>query len=273
MEPPKPPGYIDGEHHSAHVQTVAALRRAGQIREAEALLKRLVDAVEEEVRATSDGVAPWPYEQLAILYRKQKQYDSEVEILERYARAKKAPGATPGKLARRLEEALLLKEEGLGPQIRALRAKRAAAKEVTVNTVLGEVTIKNPQHRSIALIAYSQAEEHLMWYYDVYRREVLARAIDNLNAYLAGRRQRSGWSDSYFEFIQRAPLLLRGLPQERDMAVQQNRSRRERKEVQVLGTYGSREEAERAAEWLQVNFEPTLNAGWLDVQVVSIPES
>ncbi len=50
-------------------------------------------------------MASWYYEQLAILYRKEKQYDNEVEILERYERQPKAPGAGPEKLADRLMKA------------------------------------------------------------------------------------------------------------------------------------------------------------------------
>jgi hypothetical protein len=50
-------------------------------------------------------VAPWYYEQLAILYRKEKQYQQEVAILERYASKPKAPGVGPEKLAARLEKA------------------------------------------------------------------------------------------------------------------------------------------------------------------------
>lgn len=51
------------------------------------------------------GVAPWYYEQLAIIYRKEKQYRKEVEILERYERQVKAPGAGAQKLANRLVKA------------------------------------------------------------------------------------------------------------------------------------------------------------------------
>jgi len=68
---------------------------------------KLVDETEKEAKSQGEGwgVAPWYYEQLAILYRKEKQYDNEVEILERYERQPKAPGAGPEKLADRLMKA------------------------------------------------------------------------------------------------------------------------------------------------------------------------
>ena len=54
-----------------------------------------------EGRSTTWSVAPWSYEQLAIIYRK-KRYAEEVSILERYASQPKAPGVSPKKLGERL---------------------------------------------------------------------------------------------------------------------------------------------------------------------------
>jgi len=63
-----------------------------------------------EGRSNSWGVSPWYYEQLAIIYRKQKKYTDEVSILERYERQPKAPGIGPKKLAERLIKARELLE-------------------------------------------------------------------------------------------------------------------------------------------------------------------
>ena len=52
------------------------------------------------------GGAAWYYEQLAILYGKQKRPREELGILERYAAQRHAPGVKPAKLAERLEKAL-----------------------------------------------------------------------------------------------------------------------------------------------------------------------
>ena len=74
------------------MEEVKQLKRDGKLQEAEALLIELVKATEAEDREDRRGVAPWYYEQLAIIYRKRKDYASEVRILERYAKQKHAPG-------------------------------------------------------------------------------------------------------------------------------------------------------------------------------------
>lgn len=83
------------------------LNRDGRYDEAIELLTKLVDATESESQAAGPGlgVGPWYYEQLAIIYRKQKRLDDEVAILQRYAGQPKAPGVGPSKLAERLEKA------------------------------------------------------------------------------------------------------------------------------------------------------------------------
>jgi hypothetical protein len=95
-------GFVDGRHYTAYVEDVRTLKRSGQLEKAIALLLRLVDATEAEAGAKRWGVAPWYYEQLAILYAKTKQLDAEIKILERYAAQRKAPGAGLSKLAERL---------------------------------------------------------------------------------------------------------------------------------------------------------------------------
>jgi hypothetical protein len=98
----KKPGFVDGKHYTEYVSTVRDLKRSGDLTAAERLLLRLIDATEAEARAEGWGVAPAYYEQLAILYSKQKTQEKERAILERYERQAKAPGATPGRLAERL---------------------------------------------------------------------------------------------------------------------------------------------------------------------------
>ena len=62
-----------------------ALKRAGDYADAERLLLALVGATENEARANRWPVALEYYNQLAIIYRKTKQPDKELQILERYA--------------------------------------------------------------------------------------------------------------------------------------------------------------------------------------------
>ena len=78
-------GLYKGRHYTTYVEEVNALKRAGDYADAERLLLALVGAAENEARANRWPVAPWYYNQLAIVYRKTKQPDKELQILERYA--------------------------------------------------------------------------------------------------------------------------------------------------------------------------------------------
>lgn len=97
------PGTYRGKHFSEWTSTARQLIREGDLVAAERLLLGMVKATEAESRANRWGVAPWPYEQLAITYRKRSDLAAELVILERYDRQVKAPGVLPAKLAARLE--------------------------------------------------------------------------------------------------------------------------------------------------------------------------
>ena len=99
------PGFYKGKHFTKYVDDVKRLKREGQTDDVESLLLMLVEATEEQDSCDKGGVAPWYYEQLAILYRQQKRHDDEVAILERYDRQRKAPGVTPQQLKERLAKA------------------------------------------------------------------------------------------------------------------------------------------------------------------------
>ena len=79
-------GLVDGKHYTEYADLVKELKRQGSLDRAEALLLRLITAVEEEAAAENWIVAPWYYEQLAIIYRKQKDETRELSILKRFAR-------------------------------------------------------------------------------------------------------------------------------------------------------------------------------------------
>jgi hypothetical protein len=146
----------------------------------------------------------------------------------------------------------------------ARRRKAPGVVEITVETPLGPVTIKRPRRPAGALVvALGQSEDHLEWYYSVYRRDYLKRAVANLKTYEKGMKDRSSWSDSYFEFMQDAPNQLANLADEREQALKENRRRIERGEVTVLGVYPTMERAREAARYLPHKKEPILNAGWL----------
>lgn len=105
-------GRVRDRHYTDYVDEVKLLRRDDRDDTAEQLLLELVEAVEEEARVLDVGVAPWYYEQLAIIYRKRKDVDAEIRILERYSRQSPAPGAGPDRLAQRLTKARALRDRG-----------------------------------------------------------------------------------------------------------------------------------------------------------------
>lgn len=98
------PGCINGLHYTEYVEMIKELKRSNRIQEAISLLKKCVDAVESEAITNNWGVAPWYYEQLAVIYRKQKDMFSELEILIRFSNQKIGPGTSSLKLLERLEK-------------------------------------------------------------------------------------------------------------------------------------------------------------------------
>ena len=92
---------------------VKKLKAKGNNKKAISLLLTAVELVEAESEYIGGdwGVAPWYYEQLAIIYRKEKNYSAEVNILERYAKQTKAVGKGPEKLADRLVKAKALRRK------------------------------------------------------------------------------------------------------------------------------------------------------------------
>lgn len=103
-------GSVAGAHHTEYIDQVKQLKTEKRHDAAIALLLQLVaaTAAESAVAGKDHGVSPWYYEQLAIIYRKEKRYADEVAILERYADQPQAGGAAPAKLAARLTRAKTL---------------------------------------------------------------------------------------------------------------------------------------------------------------------
>jgi hypothetical protein len=109
--PVKGVGYIRGRYLVTYVKDVKELKRAGEYESAEKLLLELVEAVEQVDKKEKCGVAPWYYEELAKIYRKWKDYDREVAVLERFAKQRHGRGVGPKKLIERLEKAKVLGEK------------------------------------------------------------------------------------------------------------------------------------------------------------------
>ena len=79
-------------------ETVRDHKRSGRYDEALVILDGCMRVEESH----SGGVAPWYYEQAAIVHRKRRDRDAELALLRRFAAQQHAPGATPPKLLERL---------------------------------------------------------------------------------------------------------------------------------------------------------------------------
>lgn len=83
-------------------QEVAQLKREQRYNEAIELLTTYVDATESEAVYRGAAVRSWPYQQLAIIYRKTKDSPSEIEILERFSRQPNSGSKQSRQLLKRL---------------------------------------------------------------------------------------------------------------------------------------------------------------------------
>jgi DNA polymerase III subunit epsilon len=91
---------------SALVESIKSAKREDRLADAEKELLQELDRQEAQAAATKCGVAPWYYEQLAIIYAKEERYDDEITVLQRYDQQPKAPGAMPLQMRARLKKAL-----------------------------------------------------------------------------------------------------------------------------------------------------------------------
>ena len=62
----------------------------------------ILDGCMRVEEAHRGGVAPWYYEQAAVIHRKRRDRDAELAVLRRFGAQQHAPGATPPKLLERL---------------------------------------------------------------------------------------------------------------------------------------------------------------------------
>ncbi len=78
--------FVDGKPFFEHVDNIRQLKRDRRLAEASDLLLRICVALERDAarRGGRWYIAPWYYEQLAIIFRKQKNFAAEVAVLEHY---------------------------------------------------------------------------------------------------------------------------------------------------------------------------------------------
>lgn len=115
----------EGDRISELVSRVTVLKREEQYDEALQLLHEEIDRQENDSATGLGGVAPWYYEQAAVIYRKVGRHDDEIAVLERFAVQQHAPGAKPPQLLERLIKAkdAALRRAGLPVHVRSKPAK------------------------------------------------------------------------------------------------------------------------------------------------------
>ena len=102
---------VEAQRISDLVENVKLAKREDRLADAEKMLLAELDSQEKISRETGLGVAPWYYDQLAIVYAKQDRDEDELAVLMRYDRQVKAPGARPAQLRLKLQKALTRKNK------------------------------------------------------------------------------------------------------------------------------------------------------------------
>lgn len=113
-----PPKKGRGRHYTDYVERVKQLKLEKRNKDAINLLLELIGKVEKEARTQrgTGNIPTWYHEQLAILYRKEKQYENEVQILERHERQTIKLGKERTHLIDRLIKARQLRDKKLAQQ-------------------------------------------------------------------------------------------------------------------------------------------------------------
>ena len=87
------------------INEVKTMIREGREEEAEPVLVELVAAIEQEAQIHGGRLAHWYYERLATIYRRRRDYASEIAILTRYCQHEGDRYAIPEGIQKRLDRA------------------------------------------------------------------------------------------------------------------------------------------------------------------------
>ncbi|NLB19234.1 MAG: hypothetical protein GX825_11035, partial [Syntrophomonadaceae bacterium] len=103
-------GFYKGRRVYSYVYDIRELKRQGEEaeRQLESLLLELICVEEEQDDVISHGVWTGFYKELAILYRKQREFSKEVSILKKFVNRKHRKVSWSPYMAERLEKATLL---------------------------------------------------------------------------------------------------------------------------------------------------------------------
>lgn len=91
-----PTQQVRGRHYTAWSEPVKQLKRDGRLEEAITLLLEVIEVVERPENCWGGSPAPGWTEQAAIVYRKQKDYASEIAVLQRWVDAARRSGCAVG---------------------------------------------------------------------------------------------------------------------------------------------------------------------------------
>lgn len=124
------PASFNGSPYWQWAEEAEELRRKGNLAEAEVIMLRVLDALEQhQVAEGSNGVPYQYYERLAKIYRHQKRHADELAVLERYVERNSPSLPTQGALQRlkRVRELMGLPPSAPEPQESVRREVAAAA--------------------------------------------------------------------------------------------------------------------------------------------------
>ncbi len=105
-------GLVRGRHYTEWVPTLDELRSSRDDDGALALLLECIDAAERAARVAGMEPAPGYTKRAAVIYRRRKDYASEIQVLERWEAA--APPRYKGAMKERLAAARKLQEKHQG---------------------------------------------------------------------------------------------------------------------------------------------------------------
>lgn len=105
-------GSVRGRHYTEWVPTLDELRSSGDDDSALALLLECIDAAERAARVAGMEPAPGYTKRAAVIYRRRKDYTSEIQVMERWEAA--APQRYKGAMKERLAGARKLQEKHQG---------------------------------------------------------------------------------------------------------------------------------------------------------------
>lgn len=89
---------IYGKHYSEYPDYITELVKQEILDEAVNLLDKILNIMESVAIEKGEGVAPWYYEKLSMIYKKLKNKDNEIQTLKRFLSQPKARGSKPRKL-------------------------------------------------------------------------------------------------------------------------------------------------------------------------------